>query len=181
VRAIASLRWLFQALGGWLRVLLALMFLILLGVWLIPQGLFELGTVSDRGETTLVRSNRITGKATYFRAADAHPFIFEAEPTPLPYGELAKVTGRASYSDFGRTFSGRLYNGSNWRLTSATFDIELKDPRKKTLWKRQYRTSLNILPLTADDFSFAILEGFQLIEAGESRWSWTLEEAKGME
>lgn len=111
----------------------------------------------------------------------AHPFIFEPDPTLLPYGELAKVTGRASYAEFGRTFSGLLYNGSTWRLTSLTFGIELKDAKKKTLWNRQHRTSVNILPLTAGDFSFAILEGFQLIEAGESRWSWTLEEAKGMQ
>lgn len=167
------------------RVVLVLI-AVVIALWLLPQGLYTFDRVSERGQTVLVRVNRITGSATFYRAADAEqPARQPVKPasSSLTSEDLGKLDGRARPGADGR-FSGHLYNGTTWKVTSITIGIELKDAsKKKTLWDHSYRVSVSIPPLAVGTFAFDILDGGTLYEVNvkdKDRWGWTMVEAKGI-
>lgn len=159
---------------------------LVVGVFLIPLILYTTEEISSGRETVLVRVNRLTGAATYYRMADADRAAQRPSgPTAsaLPQEEREKLTGRAGPDSNGK-FSGTLYNGTNWRITSVTIGIEFKEAdKKKTRWNRAYRAEVSIPPLAVGDFGFEVFEGFELYEAyskDRSRAEWTIHEAMGI-
>lgn len=121
----------------------------------------------------------------------------------LPSYEANKITGRGGYdrsysyrspfleSDKAQepsltsTFSGTLYNGTDWRITKIEFTLDNskkvgttgKDGKKIEHWNRDFRTSVFLNPKGTGMFSFDTVEG-HLNEAAEwgIRTAWGYQE-----
>lgn len=131
----------------------------------------------ERGKISyLVRIQRITGFTERF---DGEKWIPAEGQEPrvkdknLPYSEASKVTGNAAFRYGGGLFSGKLYNGSSWTVTSVKLGIKSLDDEGSTLWDREYLTDVIISPLSASSFSVTV--------AGQSGASseWNIKEVFG--
>lgn len=72
----------------------------------------------------------------------------------LPEDELAKVTGNAEIR--GGTFSGRIYNGSNWRIERVYLIATAKERNGNVRWTREMSASLDADPLETKFFSVPV-------------------------
>jgi len=72
----------------------------------------------------------------------------------LPFEQASKITGNASIS-YG-SFSGKLYNGSEWTVSRAILSVTAKNESGTVLWTRDFSTSLNIKSLTTGSFDVSV-------------------------
>lgn len=134
------------------------------------------------GEALPVRIDRFTGSAEVltisgWNRAEPHeskPYVPPPEPKPqdLPQAELDKITGRGGLSYGGGLWDGRIYNGTDWKLTELTIRISIK-----TL-SQSYRESVFISSLTSKDVLIQVDKSFAVQGKGTSP-DWTIESAKG--
>jgi hypothetical protein len=99
---------------------------------------------------TLVRIHRVTGETAILvggtwktpetpeQPRKAQSFSWEAQ---------SKVTGNASLSGFG-SFSGSLYNGSDWTVTRVLFRVVAKEADGKVRWDRKFAHEMHVKPLS---------------------------------
>ena len=69
--------------------------------------------------------------------------------------DVNKVTGNAGLS-YG-SFSGKLYNGSDWIVREVIFHVAAKEKEGETRWTRRFRKKVTILPLTTTDFNLNVV------------------------
>jgi len=93
-------------------------------------------------------------------------------PSNLHTTQLAKLTGRAGLQ-LGNSYGGNIYNGNNDVLVTDV-DIAVTAVHNRDTTTRIYRTTLNIPPFSAADFSIDIVAG----DAG-STYSWSIAAARG--
>lgn len=75
----------------------------------------------------------------------------------LPYEAAIKVTGNGRLNGASKTFTGQLYNGSDWVLTRMIFTITAEEPDGSTRWSRVYEHEMVMAPLSAKDYSITVL------------------------
>ena len=127
--------------------------------------------------SALVRTNRVTGTTAVLLGGSWIPIkTSSASPAPptveLPDSELAKITGNAIIS--GGTFSGRIYNGSSWRVERVYLVVTAKELNGKVRWRREVTTRLDADALETTFFSLSVT-GDQGIGSTE----WSIERAFG--
>ena len=76
------------------------------------------------------------------------------DPEPLPLAERILLTGNATLG-YG-FFSGKVYNGSSWQVTEITFSVGALEKDGSERWRRQFRHSVTIAPLTTGSFSLRV-------------------------
>ena len=91
----------------------------------------------------------------------------------LPDVEVKKITGNAKIEY--RKFGGRLYNGSNWRVTRIVVTLTAKEKDGSVRWARDYSENVTLPPLTTEDFSIEIIGDEGIGEA-----NWVVKEAFGI-
>jgi hypothetical protein len=131
--------------------------LIVVGLLFWPT-LYRYDKTTMKGNTYPVRTNRLTGHTEYYLAGEwlsggAKERSTQAEI--LPVEEQAKVTGNANLSGYG-SFSGKIYNGSNWTITEIKIRVAAKGENGVVKWNREFMTTTTIGPLTTEDFSFNV-------------------------
>lgn len=91
---------------------------------------------------------------------------------PLKNAEMLKLNGRAGVQS-GTTFAGTLYNGNgDVTVTEVAFVITTVEAGRSS--SREYRVKLKTAPLSAQEFSFPILQG----DYGAS-YTWSIARALG--
>ncbi len=73
----------------------------------------------------------------------------------LPYAEASKITGSAGLS-YG-SFSGKLYNGSDWTVTRVIVSVSAKEEDGTVRWSRDFSEALTIKPLTSMSFEVTVV------------------------
>lgn len=146
----------------------ALVAIILIGVLFWPT-LYRY----ERMGQTVVRIRRVTGEAAILSGSSWVTREKPREVEPLPIGAQSKVTGNAGLSGFG-SFSGKLYNGSDWTITRAVFRVVAKEANGKTRWDRQFATQVYVTPLSASSFYVSVTG-----DGGVSKTEWYIEELGG--
>jgi hypothetical protein len=91
----------------------------------------------------------------------------------LPEEEQSKVDGNATLRS--ESFSGTLYNGSNWTIKEVIVRIIVKEKDGSTRWDRLFREAVTIPPLTTGDINFDIVGGQDF-----DSFEWGLKEIKGI-
>ena len=130
--------------------------LLIVGILFYPT-LYRYEKTSVEGNTFPVRINRVTGYTEYFVLGTWNPEKGQkkkAKGSKLPYDARLKITGNASlrYGDF----SGKIYNGSDWTITSITFRVEAKEKDGIVRWDRKFKKSIKIEPLSTSSFSITV-------------------------
>jgi hypothetical protein len=73
------------------------------------------------------------------------------------------------------TFSGTIYNGSLWRITSIAIQVTAFNAEKDTVWARPYVDDVSISRGSVGDFEFETLTGNQF-----DRIEWRIGAAEGI-
>jgi hypothetical protein len=157
------------------RIVLVLCgFLVVTGVLFWPT-LYRYERLTSRGTTNLIRIHRLTGQTEEYengRWLSPKPERIEES---VPGEELAKVTGRAGFiGSRNGAFSGDLYNGSSWVITSVTLRIVALGKSKQEIWARRFAHRTYILPLSTGSILIAVTDDEAVV--GQE---WSLEEARG--
>ena len=126
------------------------------------------------GNAIPIRINRITGYTEYFADGKWNPEARQGKTTiqTLPEFEQVNVTGKASL-EYG-TFSGDIYNGSEWTITELVFRVVAKEKDDSIRWDRKFKRSIIINPLSAKSFYIG-----QTGDEGVPSFYWDIEEALG--
>ena len=122
-----------------------------------------------------MRMNRLTGYTEYFYGGKWNPEKGRKERKPmqvLPADQQARITGNASLS-FG-SFSGKIYNGSDWTVTGLTFRVVAKEKDGSVRWDRKFKESMNVQPLSTTSFSVSVTG-----DQGCASHEWSIDEAIG--
>jgi len=90
----------------------------------------------------------------------------------LPYEERAKLAGRANLNE--GSFSGRIYNGSDWTVKELVVIIKALEKDGTQRWKRRFQEKITIKPLTTGYFSIIIVDG-----GNADSFEWNIAEASG--
>jgi hypothetical protein len=93
----------------------------------------------------------------------------------LPLSEHIKVTGNAGLTGYG-SFSGKIYNGSDWTITDLIIRVMPKEKDGKIRWDRRFQASEVIPPLSTRSIQVAVT-GDENVAAIE----WSIEEIRGYE
>lgn len=116
--------------------------------------------------------DRKTGESWLLAGARKIPQQTEAEirkkEQDLPGFEARKITGNASLKQQYGTFSGDLYNGSDWTVSKVVINVSAKEHDGKFRWSRDFSVPVEIKPLSTSSFS-VIVHNCQGI--GEAPWS----------
>jgi len=128
------------------------------------------------GNAIPIRINRITGYTEYFADGKWNPEARQGKTTiqTLPEFEQVNVTGKASL-EYG-TFSGDIYNGSEWTITELVFRVVAKEKDDSIRWDRKFSESMTIEPLSTCSFSLSVLGNEDV-----PTFDWYVEEALGYE
>ena len=122
-----------------------------------------------------IRMNRLTGYTEYFDGGNWNPEKGRKEHKPtqvLPPNQEARITGNASLS-FG-SFSGKIYNGSDWTETGRTFRVVAKEQG----WERKVGQEIQIIffncilqGVATSEYrrSFVLLAKIQILQIGLRR------------
>lgn len=158
------------------RNLLIVSSLILICAILFWPTLYRYETFKAGEFSTPIRINRITGhteRYTPLRGWVSHEGTdSETNGEALPPSDIDKITGNASLS--GEIFSGDLYNGSDWTITSIRFRLVPKSRDGSVMWDRKFNALVTIEPLTSRYFSISVTGG-----QGASTTDWYIDEARG--
>ena len=90
----------------------------------------------------------------------------------IPYPDKSKITGNGSLG-YG-SFSGKLYNGSDWTVKEVVFQITAKEEDGSVRWSRQLKKEITIEPLSTEYFSVTV-SGEQKVGS----FTWHLDQARG--
>ena len=150
---------------------------VVIGILFWPT-LYRYDTMTLQGNTLPVRTNRLTGSTEYFlmgqwiaqKSQEA-----KKKSTVLPLSEQAKVSGNAGLSGYG-SFSGRIYNGSNWTITDMIIRVLPKEKDGTVRWNRRFKTSEVIPPLSTQSIQFSVTG-----DDGVASVEWSIEEIRGHE
>ena len=124
-----------------------------------PQGVaFEVDRKT--GETWLLAGGRKIPQIPQQTEAESRK-----KEQDLPGFEANKVTGNASLNQGDGTFSGKLYNGSDWTVSRAVIFVSAKEKDGSVRWARDFSVSLAIPPLTTTSFSFTVADEQGIVEA----------------
>jgi hypothetical protein len=93
----------------------------------------------------------------------------------FPLSEQAKVSGNAGLSGYG-SFSGRIYNGSNWTITDMIIRVLPKEKDGTVRWDRRFKASEVIPPLSTQSIQFSVTG-----DDGVASIEWSIEEIRGYE
>mgnify|MGYP001106720057 CR=1 FL=1 len=112
------------------------------------------------GNSIPFRINRLTGYTEYFADGKWNPEEGHEKLTiqTLPIDEKVKVTGNASFA-YGykpESFSGKIYNGSDWTITKFILRIVAKEKDDSIRWDRKFSESKTIKPLSTSSFSISV-------------------------
>jgi hypothetical protein len=99
-----------------------------------------------------------------------HPPSSEEE---LPYAATSKITGNAGLSGYG-SFSGKLYNGSDWTVTRVIVSVDAKQKDGTVRWSRDFSKTVIIKPLSTETFSVDVVGDDGIKEA-----SWGIKKVFG--
>lgn len=91
---------------------------------------------------------------------------------PLPELEQYKVTGEASLK-YGTSFSGKLYNGSNYKLEKVVITITAKEKSGAVRWERKFEDDIFITPFKTGEFRV------EVIGADGADLNWRIERIEG--
>lgn len=90
-------------------------------------------------------------------------YVWFQAPRALPENVQGEVTGNArikSSPSFSEpddyTFTGSLYNGSEWTLTHVIFDLYIEEKDGREEYSREYALDIEIPPFTSKSFSIPI-------------------------
>ncbi|HSV72556.1 MAG TPA: hypothetical protein VLH79_02215 [Chthonomonadales bacterium] len=100
--------------------------------------------------------------------------INESLTQRLPVEAWAKVTGNAALSGYSGTFSGRLYNGTEWIITRFVIEVKCMEADGSERWTRAFRVDQEIPPLTTEPFSFAVTG-----QQGDPKFEWSISDLFG--
>ena len=115
---------------------------------------------------------------TYQKDPFKEASISKALEEIMPKEELAKVTGNAGFNH--GMLDGRIYNGSNWKITRLILTVAAKYPKSGMAslfskdWKRDISTNVSIDPLKTSSFSEVITSDDDAI------CEWFVKEAYGI-
>jgi len=149
--------------------------LLIAGVLFWPT-LYHYDKVAIRGNLSPIRINRLTGYTEYFEDGKWNPEEEHEKVTiqTLPADEQAKVTGNASF-DYGLgSFSGKIYNGSEWTITKFILRVVAKEKDDSIRWNRKFSKTMTIAPLSTSSFSISVTG-----DKGVSSCDWYIEEILG--
>jgi hypothetical protein len=118
--------------------------------------LYHYDKVSSGGTTVPIRINRLTGYTEIFLGLKWTPEETDKKSTiqMLPGNEIIKITGNASLGS--GSFSGEIYNGSDWVIKQLTFRVVAKEKDGSVRWNRRFNESITIKPLSTNSFSIDV-------------------------
>jgi hypothetical protein len=136
--------------------------------------LYRYDKVISGGTTVPIRMNRLTGYTEIFLGREWIPEETEKNSSMqmLPGNEIVKIAGNASLG-FG-SFSGKIYNGSNWVIKQLRFRVVAKEKDGSVMWNRSFNESITIKPLSTDSF-FIDVTGSE----GVASYDWYIDGALG--
>lgn len=70
-------------------------------------------------------------------------------PSSLPKEDFAKIKTTAYILDYGEAYFD-IYNGTDFKITGITLEINIKNENGDTIETRKFHMSVNIYPLTTD-------------------------------
>ena len=161
-------------------------------------GLYRYDRVERDGSSLPVRMNRITGHTEVFdgekwwTGKKRQRSVVDEQ---LPLGDRGKTVGRAELKE--GYFRGEIYNGSHWTVTRLDIEITvIRDPLEEYLetdlvpsvsadtsrltdgegteFRRIYRHSLYLEPLSASSFSFEVLD-----TRNYASFIWRIDDVRG--
>src|SRR3989304_9570841 len=144
---------------------------ILFGILFWPT-LYQYENITIGGNSFPVRINRLTGNSDIFVLGKWSSQDVKNSKI-LPDSEQYKITGNAGLNGYG-SFSGKVYNGSNWNITELTIQVAAKEKDGSMRWNRKYTAKTAIAPLTTGFISFDVT-GEENIASSE----WSIEEVYG--
>ena len=127
-------------------------------------------TIVATGRYQAVEIDRVTGQSWTITGGKKTPHE-HYKPTrsgkSLPLEELKKLTGGASIGQFTGNFYGSIYNGTDYLITSITFNLL---PEGRPAMKLQ--KSLRIEPYSTEEFECKLPDGIK-------QKSWSIHQAIG--
>jgi hypothetical protein len=148
--------------------------LLIAGILFWPT-LYRYDKMTIAGNSLPIRMNRFTGHTEYFGHGKWVPEkeqVKKLESSRIPFEEKSKITGNASLG-YG-SFSGKIYNGSSWTISSLNFRVKAKEKNGSIRWDRTFNESIQIASLSTSSFYVAVTgdEGIDSI-------NWSIDEVLG--
>ena len=130
--------------------------LIVVGIIFWPS-LYRYQTLKLGNNSFPVKINRVTGSAEYFSSGGWISFASKEEgkaknSVQLPDSEKAKISGNGDLSVSQGEFSGGIYNGSSWMVTSIAVRILLREFDGSVKWDRKFVTGVLAEPFSSGFF-----------------------------
>lgn len=148
--------------------------LILIGILFWPTQ-YRYDKITLQGNTLPVRTHRLTGYTEYFLMGKWIPQEGQQSSKKskiLPLEEHIKVTGNAGLN-YG-SFSGKIYNGSNWTITDMIIRVIAKEKSGSVRWDRKFKESKVIPPLSTESIYVSVTG-----DEGVTSFEWNIEEIRG--
>jgi len=142
--------------------------LIICGILFWPT-LYRYDKMTIKRNTLPLRTNRLTGYTEYFLGSEWKPAKDQKnkiKSIQIPFLESVKIKGNGLL-DHG-TFSGDIYNGSDWNITKIKLRIKAIEKDGKVRWDRDFIDINNIAPLTASSFSVNVINAEDI---GSFEWN----------
>ena len=149
--------------------------LILIGLLFWPT-LYRYDKMTIQGNIFPVRTHRLTGYTEYFLMGKWIPQGGQERSKQseiLPFVEMAKVTGNAGLSGYG-SFSGKIYNGSDWTITDMIIRVIAKEKNGNVRWDRKFKETQVISSLSTANI-YITVTGDENVPSFE----WNIEEIRG--
>jgi hypothetical protein len=151
--------------------------LILVGVLFWPT-LYRYDTMTLQGNTLPVRTHRLTGYTEYFLMGQWIPQKGQQgkkKSKILPVVEQSKVSGNAGLTGYG-SFSRRIYNGSNWKITELVIRVIAKEKDGSIRWDRRFRAPQMISLLSTQNIHCSVTG-----DENVASFEWSIDEIRGYE
>lgn len=148
--------------------------LLIAGILFWPT-LYRYEKTTFGGDSFPVKINRITGQTKmYYLGEWMAPLKNKKETKNMifPYEERIKITGNASIS-YG-SFSGKIYNGSDWTIKEIIFSVKLEEKDNSIRWDRKFKHVITVLPLSTSSFNLDITG-----DGAHGSFGWQIEEVWG--
>lgn len=149
--------------------------LIVIGLLFWPT-LYRYETMTIRENSLPVRIHRLTGTTEYFLMGTWYPEVgkeIKIQSVILPFEEMIKVTGNAGLTGYG-SFSGKIYNGSNWTITDMIIRVIAKEKDGQVRWDRKFNETQVINPLSTTSITITVTG-----DANVASTEWNIGEIRG--
>jgi len=150
------------------------LFLLICGILFWPT-LYRYEKMTINGNSFPVKINRINGDTQYFvlgKWLNTKDNGEKIKSITIPEEEKDKITGNASLS-YG-SFSGKIYNGSNWDVTEITFLVKAIEKNGNLRWARKFISSVYVQPFATSSFNISVTG-----EEDIGSYEWFILEALG--